>query len=442
MNAVYWDKDKSMAEKRAEQSNPFSSGGGGISYEICVQAYFAIYIITGDELPFFRNTKATKMKLQGHYAGYNTDDCIVFGEDGRKILCQIKNSVSITEHDNTFKAVITDAWNDYCNTELFNTEVDRIVLIVSGLSATDIANTTTLFDWARHCENSAEFVQKVTTEKFSSKEKRKKYQAIKTQLSVAKGENLSDDETWDFFRHYYIQVLELNRAESPLWVAVSNQLSNKVGKDGVANDLYHIIADYNQNAGTATREMLLRDLSLEGLLFENALIKNIKSHNRIIAASMRNSINGKAIDRGDYVARVEESLLKNDILLVTGERGVGKTGIVKNYIDLHDNSTFYVFFRAEEFNKPSISGVFSELNWKFDLEQLQQVSLGYQRKCIVDESLERILENEHQKAFADLMTFVYQNTGWKIIASIRDYALQQVLMNFLAICPLRTEYIN
>lgn len=39
---------KKMTDKRADQSNPFSTGGGGISFEICVQTYFAIHIVTGD----------------------------------------------------------------------------------------------------------------------------------------------------------------------------------------------------------------------------------------------------------------------------------------------------------------------------------------------------------------------------------------------------------
>lgn len=56
-----------MAEQRAEQSNPISTGGGGTNFEISVQTYFAMHIITGDKLPFFNTAKAVKMKLQGHY---------------------------------------------------------------------------------------------------------------------------------------------------------------------------------------------------------------------------------------------------------------------------------------------------------------------------------------------------------------------------------------
>ena len=431
-----------MAEQRAKQSNPISTGGGGTNFEISVQTYFAMHIITGDELPFFKTAKVVKMKLQGHYDGYNTDDCIVFGNDGRKQLCQIKNSIEITENSTTFRKVITDAWNDYSNSNVLDLEKDQIVLIVSGLSATDINNTRTIIDWARHCENDAEFHKKITKERFSSGEKQKKYQAIKAQLENAKGNALSDYEIWDFLRHYYIHVLDLNSTNAPLWIAVSNLFSRAVGKKGLEHELYHVIAEYNQNAGTVTQEILFRELSINGHVIDSEIFKKIKSHNDIVLASMHNSINGVSIDRSNYITKLDEVLQTNDIVLVAGERGVGKTGIVKSYLEFHDNSSFNVLFRAEEFNKPSINGVFSELNWDLELELLNQVSLGYQSRCIYVESLERILENEYQKAFNDLLTFVSSYSGWKIIASIRDYALQQVLMNFFSVSKLRTEYVT
>lgn len=431
-----------MTKQRAEQSNPISTGGGGVIFEVSVQTYFAMHIITGDELPFLKKDKAIKMKLQGHYAGYNTDDCIVFGNDGRRLLCQIKNSVTISANDTTFRAVITDAWNDYCNIETFDSDKDQIVLVVPGLSKTDIANTTEIFDWARHCESEAEFIRKVTEKKFSSNEKRSKYHAIREQLTIAKGETISDFEVWDFFKHFYIQVLELDRVDTPLYIAVSNQFSRVVGKRETANELYRWIADYDKNAGTVTRDMLLHDLSIDGKVVNSDIVKKIKNHNDTVIASMRDSINGFHVDRSEYVIQVDNALLKNDIVFILGGRGVGKTGIIKSFLDLHCNSAFNVLFRAEELNKPSINGVFSELNWKFELEELNQVSLGYQRRYIFIESLERILENEYKKAFIDLMTFVFRNTGWRIITTIRDYASQQIMMDFLAVSQLHAEYIK
>ena len=218
-----------MAEQRAVQSNPFSTGGGGVNFEVYVQTYIAMHIVTGDSLPFLSSSKPVKMKLQGHYDGYNTDDCIAFGENGEKALCQIKHSITVSEYDSVFRTVITDAWNDFCNSDTFNKKTDRIILIVSSLSKTDIDHTKVLFEWAGDCENEDEFTKKIETEGFSSKEKQKKYSAIKAQIESANGAGVSNLEIWDFFRHFNIQVLELDNTKSLLFAAVSNSFSKAVG---------------------------------------------------------------------------------------------------------------------------------------------------------------------------------------------------------------------
>ena len=252
-----------MAGQRANQSNPFSTGGGGVNFEVYVQTYIAMHIVTGDSLPFLNSSKPVKMKLQGHYAGYDTDDCIVFGENGEKVLCQIKHTITVSENDSAFPAVITDAWNDYYKPEVFNQETDRIILIVPGLHGTDRNNTKVFLEWARCCENADEFMTKMTTEGFSSKEKQKKYNAIKNLIQSANGARVSDSEIWNFLRHFSIQALELDHADSPLFAAVANSFSKSVGKNGLEDKLYRYIADYNQNAGTITQEQLVRELHLE-----------------------------------------------------------------------------------------------------------------------------------------------------------------------------------
>ncbi len=52
-----------MAEQRANQSNPFSTGGGGANFEVYVQTYIAMHIVTRDSLPFPNSFKPVKMKL-------------------------------------------------------------------------------------------------------------------------------------------------------------------------------------------------------------------------------------------------------------------------------------------------------------------------------------------------------------------------------------------
>ncbi len=69
-----------MSNSEKQLSNPFSSGGGGVNFETHVQALFVVLMVTGGFAACFPGCPIKKIKLQGKYAGYDTDDLIVFVE--------------------------------------------------------------------------------------------------------------------------------------------------------------------------------------------------------------------------------------------------------------------------------------------------------------------------------------------------------------------------
>ncbi len=94
-----------MSNSEKQLSNPFSSGGGGVNFETRVQASFVVLMVTGGFVPCFPGCPIKKIKLQGKYAGYDTDDLIVFVErpndrQERKLLGQTKHFVKITDYQN------------------------------------------------------------------------------------------------------------------------------------------------------------------------------------------------------------------------------------------------------------------------------------------------------------------------------------------------------
>ena len=52
------------SEHRAEISNPFSVGGGGVNYEIGVQTFFVASMILGWKIINLKAEKVEKIKLQ------------------------------------------------------------------------------------------------------------------------------------------------------------------------------------------------------------------------------------------------------------------------------------------------------------------------------------------------------------------------------------------
>ena len=245
------------------KSNPFSTGDGGGNYEHYVQTYIAIHIITGGKLPFLPSLRPVKMIVQGNWAGYNTDDCIVIGEKNEKALCQITHqNISIRKKDEKFKSFIINAWKDFCNTELFQRETDSLLLIVPGLSQNVKSNMERLFDLARNSTESEEFIAKLRQPVTTSEDVRKKYVLIKDLLENSKIGTVDNDGIWWFIRCFRIHELKLDYWNSPLFISASNMLSKVVGERGAEYKLYTYICNANQNAGTINRKKLFNDLEL------------------------------------------------------------------------------------------------------------------------------------------------------------------------------------
>lgn len=268
-----------MRNNVKQLSNPFSTGGGGINFETRIQAFFVVLMLTGDCSLCLPNRQINKIKLQGRFAGFQTDDLIVFTHSPSdtelcKLLGQIKHSIKITENDTTFGEVIQSAWNDFQNTNLFNKGRDAIALITGPLSATDTNDVRHFLEWARHAENSDEFFKKVELSNFSNDAKRRKLKAFKTNLKKANsGIEVTKQEFFEFLRHFHLLGYDLDIKNGVTW-ALLYSLIGRYSDDTQAiwAKIVVEVQSFNQNAGTITVSNIPEDISS---VFRQHKIKNI-----------------------------------------------------------------------------------------------------------------------------------------------------------------------
>jgi len=249
-------------------SNSFSTGGGGGHFEAHVQASFVLLMLAGGYAPCLPNWPIKKIKLQGKFAGYDTDDLIIYTENPdngqeRKILAQIKHTINITENDKVFEEVIRAAWNDYNNDRLFSRGKDIIALITGPLSATNIYDARTILEWARYAENANEFFKKVNLANFSSQAKRDKLKAFRENLTKANGNNpISDEELFGFLRHFHLLGYDLD-IKAGVTLSLIHSLISQYSRTNVQalwTQLVDEVQSANKNAGTITHDTLPEDL--------------------------------------------------------------------------------------------------------------------------------------------------------------------------------------
>lgn len=257
-----------MSTNNKKLSNPFSTGGGGGHFEAHVQASFVVLMLTGGFAPCMPCWPISKIKLQGKFAGYDTDDMIVFVEKAGsnqkfKILAQIKHSINITENDKVFGEVIQAAWNDFKNPSLFTINRDAIVLITGPLSKTNVNDVRTILEWARHSENAEEFIMKVELTNLSSVSKQNKLRAFKINLKNANGGNpVSDEVLFEFLKHFHFLGYDLD-IKAGVTLSLLNSLIGQYSLENVQSlwsQLVDEVQSANKNAGTISPESLPDDL--------------------------------------------------------------------------------------------------------------------------------------------------------------------------------------
>lgn len=251
----------SMSLGGKQLSNPFSMGDGGGNFETQVEASFVALMMAGGFVPCLPCQMITKIKVQGSFAGFGTDDLIVFtGNEAseRKLLGQVKHSCTITKSNAHFGKVIRSAWTDFNDPNVFTKGRDAIALITGPLSVVDVSDVRTVLEWARFAESPREFLEKVELTNFSSDSKRAKVRAMRFHLDAANGAPIADDEFCAFLRHFHLLGYDLD-VRAGVMHAVMHSLIGRFSSDDPASILAQIVVEVmytKQNSGTITRESL------------------------------------------------------------------------------------------------------------------------------------------------------------------------------------------
>jgi hypothetical protein len=254
--------------KRKKISNSFSTGGGGTHFEAHVQASFAVLMLTGGHAPCLPCWPITEIKLQGKIDGFDTDDLIVVVENDeknerRKLIGQVKHSITITEGCALFGEVIQAAWNDFCNPKVFTKNKDIIALITGPLSATDEHNVQWLLNQARHTKNVDEFFRNIEQANFSPSKSKEKLKVFQSHLKTANsGNEVQKDELYSFLNHFYLLGYDLGSESGVVLSLLHSHISqfHQQYPEWAWSRVVDIVQSWNQDAGTITLSKLPEDL--------------------------------------------------------------------------------------------------------------------------------------------------------------------------------------
>lgn len=142
------------------------------------------------------------------------------------------------------------------------------------------------------------------------------------------------------------------------------------------------------------------------------------------------------IDRHEIIKRLKTSLQGTSVVILSGEAGVGKTAVIKDfYQEVKANAPFYLF-KATEFNVPHINRVFEDYG-NFTVTDFVREHEEFSEKYVVIDSAEKLSDLEQPEAFQEFLSRL-RNTGWKVLFTTRLSYLDD--LKFLLLQLYRTAF--
>lgn len=261
------NKNRPIYKKTTQLSNPYSTGGGGPHFENRVQASFIVLMLTGGFVPCLPTWPISKIKLQGKYQNFDTDDLIVYAKqpisnNKAKLIAQIKHKVTFTKKNTELSEVIQAAWNDFNNKDIFTEGTDIIALITGPLSTTDTDDVRNLLRQAEHAEDGPDFLKRINLAKFTSKKQRTKLEVFQYHLKNANnGTDITNDQLWRFLNSFRLLIYDLDIRGVTL--SLLHSLIGQYSQENVMGlwaQFYERVGWENENAGVITVDSLPEEL--------------------------------------------------------------------------------------------------------------------------------------------------------------------------------------
>jgi len=146
------------------------------------------------------------------------------------------------------------------------------------------------------------------------------------------------------------------------------------------------------------------------------------------------------IDRSHAIKKLKAIPNESSLVILSGEAGVGKTAVIKDFYNLIKEKTPLFVFKATELNIPNINQLFTNYG-QFTLFDFIKEHQDIDEKYIVIDSAEKLSDIEQQEVFKEFLSALLDN-NWKIIFTTRYSYLDGLKFQFIEIYRVNFQSLN
>ncbi len=432
-------------------SSPISTGGEGVFFEQHVAAYWLAQLLVRSIPPILTDTGVTEVHFQTEHLGFNTDDILIVcaraGSVTARLVGQVKRSFTISAADDECKKAIGDFWRDFKEADPFNPQHDRFVLVTLRGTNTLLENFVGLLDCARGAADGEEFQRRLSLDGFISKKSIHQCNELCRIVSALEGTPVFAKDLWPFLRVLHVLSLDLHSSTRQTEAHIKTLLALKsTDPDPLASAAaaWDALLGHASEAGPGARSLKRTDLPValvqaygEVGAQEQRVLTALKNHTDFVLRKIQTTI-GPAfhLRRAAIVHKVLAAMEANQVVLITGPAGSGKSVIAKEAVAFLSRAFFAFGFRVEEFAVAHIDETLHNSQIPARATELQAILGAQDRKALLIESVERLLEKPTRDGFSDLMTLAHSDDGLGILMTCRDYSVEQVRASFLQVAGI------
>ena len=415
-------------------SNPFSTSGGGVTFEQLVGASYLVSLLAGDIPRGLDWGICKEVKFQYRWSGCLLDDIVITSTDGnkeRKLALQVKHNLTFSDSasNTTFAHVIKDCWKTFTGSFgwQFNQDIDRLGIGLGVYQNKIAEHFQPLLEWSRTSKDAAELMQKVSQPRFSSREKREYLQLVRKLLTKAKGSDITDNEMWRFLRCFVVIHFDLENAGSRdsvhCWNRLLDQLKDRDESQAKSlfNTLTSIVQEYARSAGSidacSLRTKELGSIALKDQMNFISDLNHLRNHSDTILRSISDTIGGRVhLPRTEIVNQLEANVKENEVVVISGEPMVGKSVLLKLLVNRLRSEGEIIVFSVERLFGATLEEFLHSINIQNDLRTILSAVGNSPLRCVLVDGLEHAIDKEDRKRVLNDLIIAIRKYNASILA--------------------------
>ena len=427
-------------------SSPAATGGAGNLFEQHVGAFWLGLLLVRAIPPVFLRSSLERVHFQTQHLGWKTDDFLIIAQDPtgseRKLAGQVRRGFTISSTDKNSKETVERLWLDFTDSDRFTPDSDALALVVQRGTASLLADLAALLDCARAARDGRAFARRLAVPGLLSRKAIRHCDVIREVVSGVEGRSCDPADIWPFLRVLHVLHLDLAGPVAQAEASIKTLLAHTTVVDDpvlVADSSWNALVAEAGRGMTAAGDYRRGDLP-EGLRAlhspigspEQRVLQALDEHSKPIVKGIRAFIGAELhLPRERLVQRVLESLESRRVTVIAGVAGSGKSGVAKTVLQSIGDHRMVVAFRGEAFAQSHIDKTLHSIGIGAGGATLAAVLAGQDRKVLLVESVERLLEHSTRDAFADLLTLVREDPSWSLMLTCREHAVEVVRSAFL-----------